>query len=148
MCLKLKVSDSPVKTSHLSAGQMLSKAFLHLSVARGAERNLREFSYCQLQLSLNILSATVITQIVPVLVKRVHKSLNNWARPRIFFPLICWKMTVGPPFAAHARGTSGENSSSFIRVLSVWKANCLTVHDTIGLLSIFPNKSPYLNPPN
>lgn len=47
------------------------------SVARGAERNLGEFSYCQLQLSLNILSATVITQIVPVLVKRVHKPLNN-----------------------------------------------------------------------
>lgn len=34
MFLKLKVSDSPVKTIHLSAGQMLSKAFLHLSVAQ------------------------------------------------------------------------------------------------------------------
>lgn len=36
MCLQLKVSDSPVKTIHLSAGQMLSKAFLHLSVAERA----------------------------------------------------------------------------------------------------------------
>lgn len=35
MCLQLKVSDSPVKTIHLSTGQMLSKVFLHLS---GAER--------------------------------------------------------------------------------------------------------------
>ena len=35
VCLQLKVSDSPVKTIHLSAGQMLSKAFLHLS---GAEQ--------------------------------------------------------------------------------------------------------------
>lgn len=36
MCLQLKVSDSPVKTIHLSTGQMLSKAFLHLSVAEQA----------------------------------------------------------------------------------------------------------------
>lgn len=34
VCLQLKVSDSPVKTIHLSAGQMLSKTFLHLSGAK------------------------------------------------------------------------------------------------------------------
>lgn len=36
MRLKLEVSDSPVKTIHLSAGQMLSDARPHLSAAKGS----------------------------------------------------------------------------------------------------------------
>lgn len=139
MCLKLKVSDSPVKTSHLSAGQMLSKAFLHLSVAKRSRKEpqgiwllpiaafIKHFvSHClNTNCPCSCIKGAQIFELSPAIDILSTNLLKDDRRPTLCS-------------TTHTRYLWREQLRFYPCFSCVWKAKCLTVHENLPL-SIFPN---------